>query len=638
MASEIVPNNTARKKDKREKHSVPVSKPLSRDFKDFRIQAIVLVFIGFVFYANSFFNEYALDDGIVIQKNDYVQQGLRGIPKILSTDAYESFYRQMGAKQQLSGGRFRPLSVVTFAVEQQFFGSNAEVRPADDVAFVRHFMNVVYYLLSIVLLLYFLKNFIFKENQLTAFIVCLIFLIHPMHTEVVANVKSRDEILSFLFMILTFVAVFRFRESKNIKQLLWSGLFYFLALLSKEYAITLLILIPMLLFIVLKESFRNAVVATIPFAVVACFYLLIRYSIVGAGAKFENPDVLNNPYLYATGPEKLATKIEVLLRYLKLLFYPAPLSSDYSYSTIPFVNFSSAGVWASIVIHVFLFISAAVLFFKRNILSFAIAFYLLHLFMISNLIFNVGATMGERMVYHSSFGFAIAIAILINWLLHKISSADAKKWISLSFACLVVFWCGAKTIKRNAEWKNDQTLFITDAQTVPNSALVNGNAGKAFIDLSEKPENKSQEIELIKKGIYHLERSVNIHKKYVNGYLNLGVAYFKLNDYKRAEQYWSKAKEIYPNNPLVKRNFDLLAATYFNQGMSIGAKNVEEAIKLMEKAVSLDPRNVECWYNIGGASFTIKDYNKARSAWSQTLKLNPDHVLAQQGMTALPPQ
>ena len=131
---------------------------------------------------------------------------------------------------------------------------------------------------------------------------------------------------------------------------------------------------------------------------------------------------------------------------------------------------------------------------------------------------------------------------------------------------------------------------------------------------------------------------MNIHKKYVNGYLNLGVAYFKLNDYKRAEQYWSKAKEIYPNNPLVKRNFDLLAATYFNQGMSIGAKNVEEAIKLMEKAVSLDPRNVECWYNIGGASFTIKDYNKARNAWSQTLKLKPDHVLAQQGMTALPPQ
>lgn len=628
----------ARQKVKTEKGSMPIGESPLLNSKAFRIQVVILAIIGFVFYANSFFNEYALDDGIVIQKNDYVQQGVRGIPKILSTDAYESFYRQMGAKQQLSGGRYRPLSVVTFAVEQQLFGSHNEAPPADDVAFVRHFMNVFFYLLSIVLLLYFLKRFIFKDNQYTAFVVCLIFLIHPMHTEVVANIKSRDEILSFLFMILTFIAVFRYRENKKIKQLLWGGLFYFLALLSKEYAITLLILIPMLLYIVLNETLRSAILASIPFAVIAFFYLLIRYSIVGAGAKFENPDVLNNPYLYATETEKLATKIEVLLRYLKLLFYPSPLSSDYSYSTIPFVNYSSAGVWASVVIHLSLFVTAVVLFLKRNILSFAITFYLLHLFMISNFIFNIGATMGERMVYHSSFGFAIALSVFITWIQGKIASENAKKWLTLSLGCLLVFWCGTKTIKRNAAWKNDQTLFITDAQTVPNSALVNGNAGKAYIDLSEKPENKEQELELIKKGIYHLEHSVRIHKKYVNGYLNLGVAYFKLKDYERAQIYWAKAKAIYPNNPLVKRNFDLLAVTYFNQGMSIGAKNIEKAIRLMEKAVSIDPFNAEYWYNIGGASFTIKKYDKARNAWTQTLKLKPDHVLAQQGLTALPAQ
>ncbi|MCE9537844.1 MAG: hypothetical protein K8R85_01320 [Bacteroidetes bacterium] len=170
-------------------------------FGSFKIQALILVVLGFILYSNSFTNEYALDDGIVIQKNDYVQRGIRGIPKILSTDAYDSFYRQMHAKQQLSGGRYRPLSVVTFAIEQELFGSKEKEKPAEDAAFIRHVLNVVFYIISILVLLYFLRNFIFKENPLIAFIACLIFLIHPIHTEVVANVKSRDEILSFLFII-----------------------------------------------------------------------------------------------------------------------------------------------------------------------------------------------------------------------------------------------------------------------------------------------------------------------------------------------------------------------------------------------------------------------------------------------------
>src|ERR1035437_4264305 len=101
--------------------ALPVNSLFS--FSDFRTQAILIAVIGFVFYFNSFFNEFALDDGIVIIKNEYVQQGLKGIPKILSKDAYDSFYRQMNAKDQLSGGRYRPLSIVTFAIEQEFIAA-----------------------------------------------------------------------------------------------------------------------------------------------------------------------------------------------------------------------------------------------------------------------------------------------------------------------------------------------------------------------------------------------------------------------------------------------------------------------------------------------------------------------------------
>ncbi|MGZ4058146.1 MAG: hypothetical protein ACXVPU_03915, partial [Bacteroidia bacterium] len=252
-----------KQKAKKESLVLPLDKSSSLRFADFKIQALILIIIGFIFYSNSFSNEYALDDGIVILKNDYVQQGFRGIKKIFKTDAYESFYRQMGAKQQLSGGRYRPFSIATFAVEQQLFQSNAKVKPPDDVAHVRHVMNVLFYILSVVFLLFFLRKFVFKENYLVAFLTCLIFLIHPLHTEVVANIKSRDEILSFLFIILTFTSVFSFRETKQKRFLIFGLLFYFLALLSKEYAITLLVLLPMLLYIIKSESTTESIIAVI---------------------------------------------------------------------------------------------------------------------------------------------------------------------------------------------------------------------------------------------------------------------------------------------------------------------------------------------------------------------------------------
>ncbi len=608
---------------------------LNNDFSSFNLQTIIIVIIGFIFYSNSFKNEYALDDGIVIQKNLYVQTGFKGIKKIMSTDAYDSFYSQMNAKQQLSGGRYRPLSIVTFAIEQQLFGSKIKPTSETDLASLRHIGNVILYILSLVFLLYFLREYVFEYSPFTAFIITLLFLTHPIHTEVVANVKSRDEIMSFLFIILTFIYSFRYHQTKKNKTLFFGLLFYLLALLSKEYAITLVLLIPMLIYIKKETSLKEALLHTVPFIVVALVYLGIRFSIVGMGATIENPDVLNNPYKFATSIEKVATKIEILNRYMRLLIYPHPLSSDYSYATIPYTTFKDWKVWFSMIIHLMMIGMAIILFFKRHILSFALAFYLTHLFLVSNLKFEIGATMGERLIYHSSFGFCIIIGMFTAWILLGIKRNTTSNAIGAVFALIIMGWFGKITMQRNAEWKNDTTLFIADAEKVPNSVLVNGNAGKAYIDLSELLENKNREKELIKKSIFYLNRSVSAHKEYVNGYLNLGVAYYKLKDYDKAKDCWNKAKEIYPNNPFLKRNFELLGQLYYNQAMTIGMKKPKEAILLLEKAVEIVPSNADYWYNLGGASFTIQDFKKARTAWTKVLELKPDYEQAKQGLTAI---
>jgi tetratricopeptide (TPR) repeat protein len=631
------------------KESVNAAKPLPLaekksmySFDNFILQSLLLVILGFIIYSNSVDNEYALDDGIVIQGNEYVQKGFGGIKKILTTDAYDSFYRQMGASQQLAGGRYRPLSIVTFAIEQSLFGSDANAKTALDIAYIRHLFNVVFYILSIVVLLYFLRNYIFKQNHLIAFVASLLFLIHPIHTEVVANAKSRDEILSFLFIILTFIFALNYRDSKDKKQLACGLVFYFLACLSKEYAIVLVVLLPMMLYIVKGDSIPQSVIASIPFFAVAFLYMMIRFKIVGAGAAAESPDVLNAPFKFTKGNERLATKIEILDHYLKLLFYPNPLSSDYSYSSIPYKNFKNGWVWLSILIHISLIVATIKLFFKRNILAFALAIYLLNLFMVSNLLMEIGATMGERLVYHSSLGFIMAVSIGIVWLFDKIKNVPVRTAVSVGVGIIVTVWCSEKVIARNAQWKNDTTLFMKDVETVPNSVLVNGNIGKAYYDISQKPENKPREKELIYKGIYHLEKAVSIHPKYVNGYINLGVAYYALKDFDKAKKYWEITRQLYPNNPYLLNNLRALSFAFYTEAMGIVSKTkdkdqMQKAIKDLESATELDPNNPDFRYDLGGLNYMTGNVEKARVDWQQVLRINPKHEKALSALKAITP-
>src|SRR5436190_23807521 len=108
---------------------------------------------------------------------------------------------------------------------------------------------------------------------------------------------------------------------------------------------------------------------------------------------------------------------------------------------------------------------------RRNLLAFALAFYLIHLLLVSNLILDIGATMGERLLYHSSFGFALTVALLLDWALRKSQSVRAKSLLSILLSALLIVSSGALVIPRNGQWRDDESLFLTDVKTVPDSAL-----------------------------------------------------------------------------------------------------------------------------------------------------------------------
>ena len=102
------------------KQAAITSAPTASSIKILRLQALIVFGFAFLLYANTMWNKYAVDDTIVIVKNSLTKQGFAGIPEIMTTDAFYGFFGE--GYKLVEGGRYRPLSIVTFAIEQELFG------------------------------------------------------------------------------------------------------------------------------------------------------------------------------------------------------------------------------------------------------------------------------------------------------------------------------------------------------------------------------------------------------------------------------------------------------------------------------------------------------------------------------------
>jgi len=453
---------------------------------------------------------------------------------------------------------------------------------------IRHFMNVLWFTLSVIVFLYFLRFIIFPRQPVIAFLATLLFTIHPIHTEVVANVKSRDEIMSLLFLSLTFIFGFKYLEHKKRPILLLALLCYFLAFLSKEYAITLVALLPLAFNLFSGYTIRKSLMASLPYYAVALVYVFIRFSIVSPMSESAETNVLNNPYAYTEGLEKIATEIATSLNYLKLLIYPHPLSFDYSYNQIPYKNFSNPFVWISIIVHTGIIAGIIWFFKKRSVLCFALSFYLLNLLMVCNVFFDIGATMGERLIYHSSVGFSIALAWLLYKGMEKIKPAKTGRIILSGLVVVLVVLCGFTTINRNRDWKNNTTLFTHDLKVSPNSVLVNINVAISLMNSSDYEKDPSKKKEDLLRSIELFNKALTIHPTYDKAYLNKSLAWFRLGQFDSVLSNLNRTRQLYANHPQLP----------------------------------------DIYYNLGIAFSNNREFEKAIQCWQITLQLNPGYANA----------
>lgn len=354
--------------------------------------------------------------------------------------------------------------------------------------------------------------------------------------------------------------------------------------MSKEYAITLLVILPLTLFVFEKLDVRKAALTTLPFVAVAIGYGLWRLHVLGPRNPLSDTDIQINPYAYAGAAQKLATEISTSLRYLKLLVWPHPLSSDYSYAQIPYTDFADPAVWLSLLVHVLLAVGVVVFAIRRHLLAFALSFYLLNLLLVNNFLFDIGATMGERLIFHSSLGFVIALAYCAAAVVrrYKVSSGSAT-----ALLLLVTLAAGYKTMARNRDWKNNGTLFLKDIEASPNSFLVNLNVATILCNRTDYEPDSTRRRADLERAIPLFDKVIGMQDNFVLGYMNRAIAYLKLGVPDKMVADLDAVRRIYPIYP------QLLPMYYRAAQLYLAKQNAESAKRVVQTGLQLNPNDVD---------------------------------------------
>ncbi|MFA6923338.1 MAG: tetratricopeptide repeat protein [Bacteroidales bacterium] len=562
----------------------------------------IIIFFSFILYGNTIFNDYALDDAIVITENKFTQKGIDGIREIFSYDSFKGNNENL--LNAVSGGRYRPLSIATFAIEHEFFGKNPHIS---------HFINILLYSLTCLLIFILLSKLLEKYPKqkwyaTIPFIATILFIAHPIHTEVVANIKSRDEIFSLLFSLLTLWFLWKHLDSKKIIHLFFSSVLFFLALISKEIAIVFIVIFPLSFYFFTNHSLKKIIISLIPLFIIIIAFIILRQMIISkTGISIANTkDIMNNSFGAMNFSQKYATITYTLGLYLKLLFYPHPLTWDYYPYHISIMEWSNFAVLLSLLIYLTLLFFAFTGLKSKNFFSYCIFLYLVPLSLTSNILFPVGAFMCERFLYAASLGFTLIIAYLIAMKPNNFF----KTIFSMPYLFLVpvLFLYSFKTITRNQVWKNSAVLIETDVKTSFNSAKSNGSYGSDLYNKAEKLKDANEKAKYYELALQCCDKAFKINPNMQNVNFILGTIYGKYkNDMNKSIYYLNNAMNLDLSN----------IESYNNLGTAYGvAKQYDKAIEVFEKGLKVAPENISIisnlalTYQIIGKTDKAAEYSK----------------------------
>ena len=576
------------------------------------LQSGLIFAFAFLLYASTLTHGFVLDDAIVITDNMFTQQGVKGIGGIFSTDTFFGFFKVEGKEALVSGGRYRPMTLVLFAFLYQFSTS----------PFLFHFFTVLLFALTCVVLYRTLILLLrppvsisqhrgdappamwAQSGPMIAWLATVLFAAHPIHTEVVANIKGCDEILTLLGCLTALYCTLKAWDTRESKWALGAGVSFFIACLSKENAAAYVVLIPLALWFFRSErqtsvkgsgsGSRSILASCIPiFAAFAAFFLL-RGTILHWRFGGEPMELMNNPFLKLEGnqwvkfapAERLATIFYTLGKYVQLLFVPHPLTHDYYPRQIGIMTFANPMVLASVVLYGFMGFWAVRGTQRRDAVAYGILLFLLPLGIVSNLIFPIGTNMGERFAFMPSVGFCFIIALFLNKFLGK------NKTLILGIFGAVVLLFSIKTFVRNFAWESNERLFMTDASVSINSAKLQNACGGVLFDRATKEKDPEKQQVLCMEAMPHLDQAIKIYPNYKDAYISRGGAHYVLREFPEAIADYRRAVQLAPDDAKLKTYLALAlrdGGKYYGEQKS----DLNNAFKSFNESWQLNPKDPE---------------------------------------------
>jgi protein O-mannosyl-transferase len=498
---------------------------------------IYLLFLAaaFILYGNTLKNNYAIDDNLVLQNNPVIDQGLSGIPLVFSSKYVTNDKRSFD---------YRPVVKLLAGIEVLIWG----YRPA-----LSHLINILLYALALIVLFRLLKKILPDYEQTLVMLIVLLFAAHPVHTEVVASIKNRDELLSFLFALLSADRFFLWVDSGRLKHFIFASGLFFIAMLSKSSAFVFIALIPLVIWFSGKLTLKEGtLIAVSTFILGAAFFIIPRFIIGGEG---RNPDFFENPLFFDRSFDmKLGTAGFTLLHYSKLLLFPFRLLYYYGYDMIPVVSVTDPVAIISLLAHAALFVWGIILLRRNHPVGLGIVYYFIAVSMFSNILIPAVGIVADRFVFNASLGLCIILGYLFfkgqQERKHKKGNEFLKLFGYLLIPLLIFY--SVKTISRNTAWKDSLTLYENDMPHLDRSFkahLLYSNAMfKEIVRTSSDQRYASRNMQWTHLSVGLLNEALTIWDQYPNAWNTLGAFHFMiLKDYQTAGNCFSKALNLNPD-------------------------------------------------------------------------------------------
>lgn len=569
---------------------------MSALLKNIRFQAFLLFVVAVVQYSNTFRHDYAWDDAIVITENERVQKGLSDIPDL---------FRNVKSNETQNRYGYRPIALLSFASDIQFFGMDPKAA---------HKINVLLYGLLVVVILLFLND-LFPESGLQNLIACLLFVVHPLHTEVVANIKSRDEILALGFGLIALKFFSDSMRSGGVGTYVASLLFFVLAFLSKESAVTFVgvaFILPWFLF--REKDIRFKLMKVLPtflfFGLIVAIRLFVYSEMffesndleLSQKGVFHEDGYVGNPLFDASISDRFATAFFLVPFFLFKFFVPYPLLHDYSFNQFPVLTFSDPLVYGAMILVVLLAVVGLVSGLKGKKYGFGALFFLITSSVYLHLVGIAPDIFAERFLFVPSLGLCVSVTSLLH-------DEKVRKW-GVPMLLILTLPMFLLSFKRNTAWKDNTTLLKTDLPKLENCVRANYNYAlllhRQYYSIPEADEFRrstaAQEV------LKYYEKTFDLTDRLFNVYMDLGAAYMEFGHPDKAKNVFQKAMDKYPD----------LSAPYVQMGkyyMSFGKYST--AIPYMNRALRYGESNSDfhyllaiCLFNSGWANEAIEVMNE----------------------------